>query len=68
MSDRKVDKTMARCIVVADDQGPEFVPSLGTAKKAPVQFCNFGEPTTLPQTALLRAQQIAPARAVWNLA
>jgi hypothetical protein len=68
MSDRKVDKTMAWCIVVADDHGPEYVPSLGTAKKAPVQFCNFGEPTTLLQRALLRAQQMAPARAVWNLA
>jgi mannose-1-phosphate guanylyltransferase len=61
MSDRKADKTKAWCIVVADDQGPEYVPSLGTAKKAPVQFCDFGEPTTLLQRALHRAQQIAPA-------
>jgi hypothetical protein len=59
---------MAWCIVVADDHGLEYVPSLGTAKKAPVQFCDFGEPTTLLQSASLRAQQIAPARAVWSRA
>src|SRR5277367_3985233 len=49
------------CIVVADDHGPEYVPTIaGTAKKSPVQFCGFGEPTTLLQRALHRAKQIAP--------
>lgn len=61
MLDRKAEKTKAWCIVVADDHGPEYVPSIaGSAKKAPVQFCGFGEPTTLLQRALHRAMQIAP--------
>jgi hypothetical protein len=48
------------CIVVADDHGPEYVPSNAGAEKAsPVQYCGFGEPTTLLQTALHRARRIA---------
>lgn len=50
------------CIVVADDHGPEYVPSMtGSAISLPVQYCGFGEPTTLLQKALHRAKQIAPA-------
>ena len=32
----------------------------GCAKSTPVQYCRLGEPTTLLQRALRRAQQIAP--------
>jgi hypothetical protein len=47
--------------VVADDHGPECVPWMaGAAKTSPVQYCGFGEPTTLLQRAV-RAKQIAPA-------
>jgi hypothetical protein len=50
------------CIVIADDHGPEYVPSIATmAKSSPVQYCGFGEPTTLLQKALHRARHIAPA-------
>jgi hypothetical protein len=50
------------CIVVADDHGPEYVPSnTGVEKASPVQYCGFGEPTTLLQTALHRARRIAAA-------
>jgi mannose-1-phosphate guanylyltransferase len=50
------------CIVVADDHGPEYVPSAaGVAKTSPVQYCGFGEPTTLLQKALHRALKVAPA-------
>jgi mannose-1-phosphate guanylyltransferase len=49
------------CIVIADDHGPEYVPTIaGSAKTSPVQYCGFGEPTTLLQRALHRAKQIAP--------
>lgn len=61
MSDLNVEKSKAWCIVVADDHGPEYVPSIaGAAKNSPVQYCGFGEPTTLLQRALHRAKQIAP--------
>jgi hypothetical protein len=50
------------CIVVADDHGPEYVPSIaGAAISSPVQYCSFGEPTTLLQRALHRAKRFAPA-------
>lgn len=50
------------CIVVADDHGPEYVPSIGgVARASPVQYCGFGEPTTLLQKALHRALKMAPA-------
>jgi mannose-1-phosphate guanylyltransferase len=49
------------CIVVADDHGPEYVPMIaGAAKSLPVQYCGFGERTTLFQRALNRAKEIAP--------
>ena len=49
------------CIVVADDHGAEYVSTTArTAMPVPVQFCGFGEPTTLLQRALHRAKQIAP--------
>jgi mannose-1-phosphate guanylyltransferase len=61
MSDLEVKKSKHWCIVVADDHGPEYVPtSSGAAKKWPVQYCGFGEPATLLQKALRRAKQIAP--------
>ena len=61
MSDLDAKKTKPWCIVVADDHGPEYVPSIGgTAKSSPVQYCGFGEPMTLLQKALHRAKQIAP--------
>jgi len=48
--------------VIADDHGPEYVPSIASmAKTSPVQYCGFGEPTTLLQKALHRARHIAPA-------
>jgi mannose-1-phosphate guanylyltransferase len=50
------------CIVVADDHGPEYVPTLsGAAKQWPIQYCGLGEPATLLQKALRRARQIVPA-------
>jgi mannose-1-phosphate guanylyltransferase len=50
------------CIVVADDHGPEYVPAIAdVAKTSPVQYCGFGEPTTLLQKALHRALKMAPA-------
>jgi hypothetical protein len=62
MSERVADEGKAWCIVVADDHGPEYVPSMtGIAKSSPVQYCGFGEPTTLLQRALHRAKQVAPA-------
>jgi mannose-1-phosphate guanylyltransferase len=62
MSDRGVTKAKPWCIVVADDHGPEYVPWMaGSAKTSPVQYCGFGEPTTLLQRALHRAKQIAPS-------
>jgi mannose-1-phosphate guanylyltransferase len=49
------------CIVVADDHGPEYVPSAAMeARTSPVQYCRFGEPTTLLQKTLHRARHIAP--------
>lgn len=55
-------KSNSWCIVVADDHGPEYVPSTGgTASNWPVQYCGFGEPRSLLQKALHRAQRIAPA-------
>jgi hypothetical protein len=61
MSDLDSNKRKSWCIVVADDHGPEYVPSaVGHIKKSPVQYCGFGEPTTLLQRALHRAKQIAP--------
>jgi mannose-1-phosphate guanylyltransferase len=57
----EANKRKSWCIIVADDHGPEYVPSIaGTAKSSPVQYCGFGEPTTLLQKALHRAKQIAP--------
>jgi mannose-1-phosphate guanylyltransferase len=62
MSDMDSKKRNSWCIVVADDHGPEYVPCMmGSATTAPVQYCGFGEPTTLLQRALHRAKQIAPA-------
>jgi hypothetical protein len=61
MSDLDAKTGKPWCIVVADDHGPEYVPSMaGNAKKSPVQYCGFGGPTTLLQRALHRAKQIAP--------
>ena len=61
MPDLDEKKSKRWCIVIADDHGPEYVPSIaGTAKSSPVQYCGFGEPTTLLQKALHRAKQIAP--------
>jgi len=62
MPDRGANKGRPWCIVVADDHGPEYMPAVaGAAKSSPVQYCGFGEPTTLLQRALHRARQIAPA-------
>jgi hypothetical protein len=54
------------CIVVADDHGPEYVPSVADeVRTQPVQYCGFGEPTTLLQKTLHRARHIAsPAQIV----
>jgi mannose-1-phosphate guanylyltransferase len=50
------------CVVIADDHGPEYVPSIaGMTNQLPVQYCGFGEPTTLLQRALHRARRIAPS-------
>lgn len=62
MSDLDIQDREPWCIVVADDHGPEYVPSItGVAKTTPAQYCGFGEPTTLLQKALRRARHIAPA-------
>jgi mannose-1-phosphate guanylyltransferase len=48
------------CIVIADAAGPEWPISQDTnAQSAPVQFCGFGEPTTMLQKALHRAARIS---------
>lgn len=61
MSDSHTKKSNSWCIVVADDHGPEYVPSTrGAASKWPVQYCGFGERTTSLQRALHRAKKIAP--------
>jgi hypothetical protein len=61
LSDLYSRKRKGWCIVVADDHGPEYVPcTAGAAKTVPVQYCGFGEPTTLLQKALHRAKRIAP--------
>lgn len=60
MCDLNLEKSNSWCIVVADDHGPEYVPSMAGTAKWPVQYCGFGEPTTLLQRALHRAKQIAP--------
>jgi mannose-1-phosphate guanylyltransferase len=60
MSTLDTRKGRAWCIVVADDHGPEFVPSAtGIAKMSPVQYCGFGDPATLLQKAMHRALRIA---------
>jgi hypothetical protein len=60
MSTVNTRKRKAWCIVVADDHGPEFVPlTTGNVKMSPVQYCGFGDPTTLLQKALHRAMRIA---------
>jgi hypothetical protein len=61
MRDPGLSTRKSWCIVVADDHGPEYVPAIaGLATPAPVQYCGFGEPTTLLQRALHRAKQVAP--------
>jgi len=61
MSEQDSKNRKAWCIVVADDHGPEYVPLVaGAANSSPVQYCGFGEPTTLLQKALHRAKQIVP--------
>jgi hypothetical protein len=63
MSDRGADKGKPWCIVVADDHGPEYVPWMaGAAKTSPVQYCGFGEPTTLLQRVLHRAEGLGCCR------
>ena len=61
MPEPNASRRKSWCIVVADDHGPEYVPTTaGAARRTPVQYCGFGEPTTLLQRALHRAKQIAP--------
>jgi len=60
MSDSQMKKSNSWCIVVADDHGPEYVPTRGAASKWPVQYCGFGGRTTLLQRALHRARRLAP--------
>src|SRR5271168_652738 len=53
------------CIVVADAAGPEWPFSQDiNLQSAPVQFCGFGEPTTMLQEALHRAVRISQAARV----
>jgi mannose-1-phosphate guanylyltransferase len=53
------------CIVVADAAGPEWPILQGTSvQSAPVQYCGFGEPTTMLQKALHRAVRISDAARV----
>lgn len=52
------------CIVVADAAAPDWAVSEDTDAQvapAPVQYCGFGEPTTMLQKALHRARRIAHA-------
>jgi mannose-1-phosphate guanylyltransferase len=50
------------CVVVADDQGPEWVPAVRSrdSRSLPVQYCRLRESSTLLQRALKRAARIAP--------
>ena len=62
MSSLDIKEKKDWCIVIADDHGPEFVPSsAGMKHQSPVQYCGFGERTTLLQKALHRARHIAPS-------
>jgi len=59
MSTLNTRKKKAWCVVVADDHGPEFVPSTtGVAKMSPVQYCGFGDSATLLQKAMHRAMRM----------
>src|ERR1700688_4871003 len=55
------------CIVVADAAAPERVVAgdhEAQGAPAPVQYCRFGEPTTMLQKALHRARRIARANRI----
>jgi mannose-1-phosphate guanylyltransferase len=53
------------CIVVADNHGPEWVPTLEEKESCiPVQYSRLGGSTTLIQRALQRATRIAPVSQV----
>src|ERR1700719_1629967 len=59
------------CIVVADAAAPDRVVSEHTDAQlasAPVQYCGFGEPTTMLQKALHRARRITHATRILVLA
>jgi hypothetical protein len=61
MSNLNIKERQDWCIVIADDHGPEYVPSIaGMTDQSPVQYCGFGEPATLLQKALHRARHIVP--------
>jgi mannose-1-phosphate guanylyltransferase len=50
------------CIVVADAAAPEWPLSDDTnVRRAPIQFCGLGGPTTMLQKALHRAGRLSPA-------
>ena len=49
------------CVVVADDHGPEWGLSVGSAGSSlPIQYCCLGKSGTLLQRALRRASRVAP--------
>ncbi len=54
------------CVVIADDQGPEWVSGLRseTSRPLPVQYCRLSESSSLLQKALKRAVKLAPTNQV----
>ena len=61
MTDPTSQPTSNWCIVIADDHGPEWAPTLSAEENGrPVQYCRLGESTTLLQRALHRAARLAP--------
>jgi mannose-1-phosphate guanylyltransferase len=56
------------CLVVAGDHGQEWVSSAERRAPRAVQYCGFGEPTTLLQKALHRARRIAPVTQILAIA
>ncbi|MGA2711402.1 MAG: hypothetical protein ABSF86_23735, partial [Steroidobacteraceae bacterium] len=61
MNDLRNARNSTWCIVVADDHGPEWSTAVEPERvTAPLQYCRFGESSTLLQIALRRAASIAP--------
>jgi mannose-1-phosphate guanylyltransferase len=65
MTDVSVRSHVRWCIVVADAASPTWrLPEKTRANYGPVQYCGFGEPTTMLQKALHRAVRVSRAARV----